>query len=64
MTEHLGHDEHGLAGNEAGNVRNGARPKTMLTESSGDTHFRVPFGLMAYRLPCCVPMNLPLKPPS
>src|SRR5271169_4642775 len=27
MTEHLGHDKHGLAGNEAGNVRNGTRPQ-------------------------------------
>jgi transposase-like protein len=31
MTEHLGHDKHGPAGNEAGNVRNGTRPKTVLT---------------------------------
>src|SRR5215470_15074750 len=35
MTEHLGHDKHGPAGNEAGNVRNGARPKTVPTEASG-----------------------------
>ena len=34
MTEHLGHDKHGLAGNETGNVRNGTRPKTVLTEAS------------------------------
>src|ERR1700747_2854479 len=35
MTEHLGHDKHGPAGNEAGNVRNGSRPKTVLTEATG-----------------------------
>jgi putative transposase len=33
MTGHLGHDKHGPAGNEAGNVRNGTRPKTVLTEA-------------------------------
>jgi putative transposase len=35
MTEHLGHDKHGPAGNEAGNVRNGSRSKTVLTEATG-----------------------------
>jgi transposase-like protein len=35
MTEHLGHDRHGPAGNEAGNLRNGTRPKTVLTEATG-----------------------------
>jgi putative transposase len=42
MTEHLGHDKHGLAGNEAGNVRNGTRPKTVLTEASGQVPVEVP----------------------
>jgi putative transposase len=42
LTEHLGHDKHGLAGNEAGNVRNGARPKTVLTEASGQVGIDVP----------------------
>src|SRR5689334_24958530 len=42
MTEHLGHDKHGLAGNESGNVRNGARPKTVLTEASGQVQIEVP----------------------
>ena len=42
MTEHLGHDKHGLAGNEAGNVRNGTRPKTVLTEASGQVPIEVP----------------------
>jgi hypothetical protein len=36
MTEHLGHDKHSPAGNEAGNVRNGTRPKTALTENTGE----------------------------
>ena len=42
MTDHLGHDKHGLAGNETGNVRNGARPKTVLTEASGQVGIEVP----------------------
>jgi putative transposase len=42
MTEHLGHERHGLAGNETGNVRNGARPKTVLTEASGQVGIEVP----------------------
>jgi len=42
LTEHLGHDKHEPAGNEAGNVRNGIRPKTVLTESSGEVGIAVP----------------------
>jgi putative transposase len=42
MTGHLGHDRHGLAGNETGNVRNGTRPKTVLTEASGQVGIEVP----------------------
>jgi putative transposase len=42
MTEHLGHDKHGPAGNEAGNVRNGSRPKSVLTEGSGQVPIEVP----------------------
>jgi hypothetical protein len=42
LTEHLGHDKHGLAGNETGNVRNGTRPKTVLTEGSGQVQVDVP----------------------
>jgi putative transposase len=42
MTEHLGHDKRGPAGNEAGNVRNGTRPKTVLTEASGQVPVEVP----------------------
>jgi putative transposase len=42
LTEHLGHDKHSLAGNETGNVRNGTRPKTVLTEASGQVGIEVP----------------------
>ena len=42
MTEHLGHDKHGPAGNEAGNVRNGTRAKTVLTEATGQVDIDVP----------------------
>ena len=42
MTEHLGHEKRGPAGNEAGNVRNGTRSKTVLTESSGEVGIEVP----------------------
>jgi transposase-like protein len=42
MTEHLGHDKHRPAGNETGNVRNGSRPKTVLTEASGQVPIEVP----------------------
>jgi transposase-like protein len=37
----FGHDKHGLAGNERGNVRNGTRPKTVLTEASGQVPIEV-----------------------
>jgi putative transposase len=40
LTEHLGHDKHGLA--ESGNVRNGTRPKTVLTEATGQVQIEVP----------------------
>jgi putative transposase len=42
MTEHLGHEKNGPAGNEAGNVRNGTRGKTVLTEASGQVGIEVP----------------------
>jgi putative transposase len=42
MTEHLGHEKHGLASSGTGNVRNGARPKTVLTESTGQVGIEVP----------------------
>src|SRR5437764_5658306 len=40
MTEHLGHERHGQPA--AGNVRNGTRPKTVLTEASGQVQIDVP----------------------
>jgi transposase-like protein len=42
MTEHLGHEKHGPAGNKAGNVRNGTWAKTVLTEPSGQVGIEVP----------------------
>src|SRR6185312_13121322 len=42
MTEHLGHEKNGPVINEAGNVRNGTRPKTVLTESTGQVAIDVP----------------------
>ena len=42
MTEHLGHEKHGqpVAGSE--NIRNGTRPKTVLTETTGQVQVEVP----------------------
>ena len=40
LTEHLGHEKHGQP--ESGNVRNGTRPKTVLTEASGQVQIEVP----------------------
>ena len=40
MTEHLVHEKNTPAGNEAGNVRNGSRPKTVLTEATGRSRSR------------------------
>ena len=42
MTEHLGHDKHGPVSSECGNVRNGTRPKTVLTEATGQVPIEVP----------------------
>ena len=42
LTEHLGHERNTPAGNETGNVRNGARPKTVLTEGTGQVGIEVP----------------------
>jgi putative transposase len=42
MTEHLGHEKHGPAVNQAGNVRNGIRAKTVLTEATGQVQVEVP----------------------
>ena len=40
LTEHLGHDKHSPS--ESGNVRNGTRSKTVLTEATGHVEIDVP----------------------
>ena len=43
MTEHLGHEKHQAPdGRESTNVRNGTRPKTVLTEATGQVQIEVP----------------------
>src|SRR5580698_9214855 len=42
LTEHLGHEKHGSPEPGSGNVRNGTRSKTVLTESSGPVEIDVP----------------------
>src|ERR1700744_522779 len=42
MTEHLGYEKHDPAGAGTGNIRNGTRAKTVLTESAGHVEIEVP----------------------
>jgi putative transposase len=42
MTEHLGYEKHGPAASGTGNVRNGTRSKTVLTEATGQVPIEVP----------------------
>ncbi|TDC28498.1 IS256 family transposase [Micromonospora sp. KC213] len=42
MTEHLGYEKHDQAGVGSGNIRNGTRPKTVLTDSTGPVQIDVP----------------------
>jgi putative transposase len=42
LTEHLGHEKKGVPDPESGNVRNGSRPKTVLTEGTGQVQIEVP----------------------
>src|ERR1700744_1976068 len=42
LTEHLGHERNTPAGNESGNVRNGSRPKKVLTDGTGQVAIEVP----------------------
>ena len=43
MTEHLGHERHRASDDrESTNVRNGTRPKTVLTEATGQVEIEVP----------------------
>jgi putative transposase len=42
LTEHLGHARHGRADPQSGNIRNGSRSKTVLTECTGQVQIEVP----------------------
>jgi transposase-like protein len=42
MTEHLGYEKHDPAGAGTGNIRNGSRSKTVLTENTGQVEIDVP----------------------
>ena len=42
LTEHLGYDKHDPAGQGSGNIRNGTRPKTVLTDTHGPVEIEVP----------------------
>src|SRR4051794_30086214 len=42
MTDHLGYEKHDPVGLGAGNIRNGTRGKTVLTEASGPVDIEVP----------------------
>ena len=42
LTEHLGHAKHQAPTGESGNIRNGTRPKTVLTDAAGEVSIAVP----------------------
>ena len=42
MTEHLGYEKHDAVGKQTANSRNGVRPKTVLTETTGPVEVDVP----------------------
>ena len=42
MTEHLGYEKHDPAGAGTGNIRNGTRAKSVLTENTGQVDIEVP----------------------
>jgi transposase-like protein len=42
MTQHLGHAKHQAPSGEGGNIRNGNRPKTVLTDAAGELRIQVP----------------------
>ena len=42
MTEHLGYEKHDPAGAGTGNIRNGTRAKTVLTDNTGPVEIDVP----------------------
>ena len=42
LTEHLGQEKHQAPTTENGNIRNGTRPKTVLTDAAGEVTIAVP----------------------
>jgi transposase-like protein len=42
MTEHLGHEKHQAPTSGSGNIGNGTRPKTVLTDAAGEVSIAVP----------------------
>jgi transposase-like protein len=42
LTEHLGHEKHQAPTSGSGNIRNGTRPKTVLTDAAGEVSIAVP----------------------
>lgn len=42
LTENLGHEKHQVPTAENGNIRNGTRPKTVLTDAAGEVTIAVP----------------------
>ncbi len=42
MTEHLGYDKHEPARARGGQLRNGTRSKTVLTDAAGEVEIEVP----------------------
>jgi transposase-like protein len=44
LTDHLGHEKHHQPTGEGGNLRNGTRPKTVLTDAAGEVRIAVPKG--------------------
>ncbi len=42
LAEHLGYDKHDPAGRDSGNIRNGSRSKTVLTDTTGPVQIDVP----------------------
>ncbi len=42
LTEHLGHEKHQAPTTETGNIRNGTRSKTVLTDAAGEVTIAVP----------------------
>lgn len=58
MTEHLGYEKHDTAGKQTANSRNGVRPKTVLTETTGPVEVDVPRGRQGTFEPVIVARSL------